>query len=623
MEGLMKRLNLLFLSFVFSCSHYGEPVKNPPKLLSKETKFIKEMEKEVKQASLNDVRNPAGLVKRPKYGYKLVWSDEFNGAQEAIRNGEDPSCFDSKVPQCKRNYWWVTDCNKDMQDPRNQVDLHHPEKLNDLNKCVWSVFHGAHGDGSKAVSTFDINMVEVKNGNLVLHNKKNYNTYSEYDCGLPSYDQDMSPIYSWFKHYSGRCKFIKGAVDTKPVGSRLRGFVTKYGRVEVRAILPDSPGSWPAHWMMPGDDSAVPEEYKGWPEAGEIDIMEMWMSHYWDAVATYHNGDQKTGTHYWKGREWKAKRKYYPHLKSRKARRETFIRDYHTYAVEWEEDELRFYVDNYLVNRVVDGEIANKRYRGYLGRYNIPKWPFHIILNNNITNIGKKKDYPSDSNWKDSVHLIDYVRVYQPCSSGDENCKFFNETYRSKNKCPSTMKSLGNYLDGTPICKSRLSTKIKKDKCVAKGHFIHDGNCLINKNGKYFKARPLKDAKRKCPVTREHVGDYVDGLPMCKHKLATKYTKRKCNGKGGITFNQYCLRIKKNQLFYKAYPLKDEVDGELKCKMNRKKVGEKDGMPVCKVWDKIKRKRCEKKHGGFFTGSDNVEYCIIRSTDWYKAKKIK
>jgi beta-glucanase (GH16 family) len=42
-----------------------------------------------------------------------------------------------------------------------------------------------------------------------------------------------------------------------------------YGRVEVKAKLPKGRGTWPAIWMLPTDNA-----YGGWPNSGEIDIME-------------------------------------------------------------------------------------------------------------------------------------------------------------------------------------------------------------------------------------------------------------------------------------------------------------------------------------------------------------
>lgn len=42
-----------------------------------------------------------------------------------------------------------------------------------------------------------------------------------------------------------------------------------YGKVEIRAKLPQGDWLWPALWMLPVDDA-----YGPWPLSGEIDIME-------------------------------------------------------------------------------------------------------------------------------------------------------------------------------------------------------------------------------------------------------------------------------------------------------------------------------------------------------------
>ena len=44
----------------------------------------------------------------------------------------------------------------------------------------------------------------------------------------------------------------------------------QYGRVDIRAALPEGQGMWPALWMLGNNFSSV-----GWPRCGEIDIMEM------------------------------------------------------------------------------------------------------------------------------------------------------------------------------------------------------------------------------------------------------------------------------------------------------------------------------------------------------------
>lgn len=59
-------------------------------------------------------------------------------------------------------------------------------------------------------------------------------------------------------------KYIAGCIETKDKKSFL------YGKLEVRAKLNTSQGSWPAIWLKPVD----PSLHKSWPTCGEIDIME-------------------------------------------------------------------------------------------------------------------------------------------------------------------------------------------------------------------------------------------------------------------------------------------------------------------------------------------------------------
>lgn len=63
------------------------------------------------------------------------------------------------------------------------------------------------------------------------------------------------------------------AKATKPFSSArivTRGKASwKYGKIEVRAALPQGQGTWPAIWMLPEDNV-----YGGWARSGEIDILE-------------------------------------------------------------------------------------------------------------------------------------------------------------------------------------------------------------------------------------------------------------------------------------------------------------------------------------------------------------
>ncbi|MBN2190729.1 MAG: family 16 glycosylhydrolase [Candidatus Aureabacteria bacterium] len=164
------------------------------------------------------------------------------------------------------------------------------------------------------------------------------------------------------KRDMGGREYTSGHVDTKG------RFLTTYGRIETRAKMPGGQGIWPAHWMLP---------IRGiWPP--EIDIMEL-LGHAPDRVyMTVHWGHWPNNQH--AGKSFKGP---------------DFTKDFHVFAVEWEPEEIRWYVDDVL---------------RYTATKNIPKEPFYIILN---TAVGG--EWPGNPNSKTrfpQYHYIDYVRVY-------------------------------------------------------------------------------------------------------------------------------------------------------------------------------------------------------------------
>lgn len=56
--------------------------------------------------------------------------------------------------------------------------------------------------------------------------------------------------------------------SARMISKNLRSF--QYGRIDIRALLPKGKGIWPALWMLGNNINSA-----GWPECGEIDIMEM------------------------------------------------------------------------------------------------------------------------------------------------------------------------------------------------------------------------------------------------------------------------------------------------------------------------------------------------------------
>jgi beta-glucanase (GH16 family) len=162
-----------------------------------------------------------------------------------------------------------------------------------------------------------------------------------------------------------------------------------YGRMEVRAKLPDGKFLWPAIWMLPQT-----EKYGTWPNSGEIDIMENW-NRGWDQNAIF--GTLHTQPFSGGGAKQGRTELNSPSLPSD---------NFHVYAVEWYKDQIRFFVDDKVFytyyNESLDFNTA------------FPfDSPFHLILN-----VAVEKAATGSEVWAKRTMEIDYVRVYQGTTQG-------------------------------------------------------------------------------------------------------------------------------------------------------------------------------------------------------------
>ena len=160
----------------------------------------------------------------------------------------------------------------------------------------------------------------------------------------------------------GKRAYTSGLVET--VGL----FSQRYGRFEVRAKLPRGRGIWPAHWLLPDDNS--------WPP--EIDIMEL----------LGHDPKRIYMTNHWRAPEG-------PRHEGRSFEGPDFTADFHTFTMEWDPDEIRWYVDG--VQR-------------HSTRKNVPDVAMRIILNTAVG--GNWPKDPDKTTLFPQYHFIDYVRVY-------------------------------------------------------------------------------------------------------------------------------------------------------------------------------------------------------------------
>lgn len=151
-----------------------------------------------------------------------------------------------------------------------------------------------------------------------------------------------------------------------------------YGKIEVRAKLPSSQGTWPAIWMLGSNFSSV-----GWPHCGEMDIMEQTG---WDknsVLGTFHYQDSSSDSYSHYGESTAAA---------------TSTSEFHLYTLEWSSD-----VINVLYDDVT--------YVTFSNHSNLPfNADFFIILN---IAMGGNLGGDIDPNFTQDTMEIDYVRVYQ------------------------------------------------------------------------------------------------------------------------------------------------------------------------------------------------------------------
>ena len=161
-----------------------------------------------------------------------------------------------------------------------------------------------------------------------------------------------------------------------------------YGKFEIRAKLPYGKGTWPAIWMLSTD-----WQYGGWPNSGEIDIMEhvgydQDVIHYSIHTLSYYHsiGTQKTAT----------------------SKEKDVSDEFHVYGLEWLPDKMIF---------TVDGE---KKYTYEPTKYKSnptwKEWPFdkrfHLLLNIAVGGDWGGQRGVDEDIWPQTME-VDYVRVYQ------------------------------------------------------------------------------------------------------------------------------------------------------------------------------------------------------------------
>jgi beta-glucanase (GH16 family) len=215
----------------------------------------------------------------------------------------------------------------------------------DVSKWNYDVGAGGWGNGEAQYYTDRPNNVIVENGSLKI---------------IPSKENYMGAEYT-----SARIK-----TQDK--------FNFTYGKVDVRAKLPQSQGTWPAIWLLGSNFPSV-----GWPACGEIDIMEQTG---WDkntVLATCHWQDQASSSNASYGLT-------------------TSVSDatssFHIYSLEWTETHIKMFVDDveyYMID--LNSTLPFDR-------------DFFLILN---VALGGSLGGTIDAGFTTDIMEIDYIRVYK------------------------------------------------------------------------------------------------------------------------------------------------------------------------------------------------------------------
>jgi hypothetical protein len=159
----------------------------------------------------------------------------------------------------------------------------------------------------------------------------------------------------------------------------------KFGRIDIRAALPETQGIWPALWMLGANIGTV-----NWPACGEIDIMEV----------LGHEPNKTYGTvHY--GTVFPDNRNISRNLVLPDGKK--FSDRFHVFSIIWEQDRIEWLVDDQSFAVITPND---------LGGYNYPfNEPFFFIMN--VAVGGNWPGAPNNTTQLPQQMIVDYVRVFQ------------------------------------------------------------------------------------------------------------------------------------------------------------------------------------------------------------------
>lgn len=229
---------------------------------------------------------------------------------------------------------WLDEFDSDKLDPAN-----------------WSHEIGGHGWGNNELQYYQESNTEVRDGYAIITARK------ENKEG---------------KDYTSSRIITKGKKEFK------------YGRVDIRALLPKGQGIWPALWMLGSNISVV-----DWPACGEIDIMEM--------IGGKGKDNVLHGTAHWE----KASNHTYQGGSISLENDQIFADEFHVFSISWTPSSITWYLDGV---QYYEMDITAEEFTEFHNSY-------YIIFN--VAVGGNWPGKPDETTSFPQRMIVDYIRVFQ------------------------------------------------------------------------------------------------------------------------------------------------------------------------------------------------------------------
>ncbi|WP_460353436.1 glycoside hydrolase family 16 protein [Actinoallomurus acanthiterrae] len=181
---------------------------------------------------------------------------------------------------------------------------------------------------------------------------------------------------SGYKCWYGTCQYTSARLSTAST------FTQKYGHFETRMKIPQGQGMWPAFWMLGNNIGSV-----GWPNSGEIDIMENVGFEPGTVHGTIHGPGYSGSNGIGAGYTLPGGAHFYD--------------NFHTFAVDWSPNSIKWSVDGHVYETRTPSDLHGNRW--------VFDHPFYIILNLAVG--GYWPGDPNGSTPFPAKLVVDYVHV--------------------------------------------------------------------------------------------------------------------------------------------------------------------------------------------------------------------